>query len=172
MVNRANARSWGRKPLGNVRPSHPRVLGSPERGAIGVDQKARLLGAMLPRESEERRERRSGSCRGAILAHRNSGSVEGTSIRRKSPPFAGRCRKRVSAGLRKANGSLQPLRDAKPATRVLGSNDEEGRSPSCESFTHELSTRATATSVAEVRLFTLRSTSASKRGGDRGLPLG
>jgi len=172
MVNRANAVSWGRKPLGNVRPSHPRVLGSPERGAAGADPKARPPGAMLPRESAERRERGSGSCRGAILAHRNSGSVESTSIRRKAPLFAERCRKRVSAGLRKTDGSLQPLRRAIPATRVLESSDEEGRSHPCESLAHELSTRARATSVAQVRLFTLRSTSAAQRGGDRGLPLG
>lgn len=172
MVNRANARSWGRKPLGNVRSSHPRVLGSPERGAAGADQKARLPGAMLPHESEERRERESGSRAGSNPRSRNSGSVESTSIRRKASLFAGRCRKRVSAGLCQADGSLQPLRRAKPATRVLGSNDEEGRSHSCESFAHELSTRTIATSVASVRLFTLRSTSVAQRDGDRGLLLG
>jgi len=42
---------------------------------------------------------------------------------------------------------LQPLRRTNPATRVLGSNHEEGRSPSGESFARALSTRATATPV-------------------------
>jgi hypothetical protein len=47
---------------------------------------------------------------------------------------------------------LQPFHRTDPATRVLGSNHEEGRSPSGESFARVLSTRATATSVAKAWL--------------------
>jgi len=80
--------------------------------------------------------------RGAILERRGSEMVESASARRKSAPFAGRRRKRVSAGSCATEGCLQPLRHGESATRVLGSNHEEGRSPSGESFARALSTRA------------------------------
>jgi hypothetical protein len=79
------------------RPTRRGVLGSPERGASGVEQKARLPGAMLLHESEGRRERESGPRTGEILVRRGSEAVKSTSTRRKSSPFAGRRRKRVSA---------------------------------------------------------------------------
>jgi hypothetical protein len=63
---------------------------------------------MLPHESGGRRERESGSRRGAILACRSSESVESTSTRRKSPLFAERRRKRVSTGVCNAKESPAP----------------------------------------------------------------
>lgn len=73
---------------------------------------------------------------------RSSRTVESTSTRRKSSLFAEGWRKQVSAGSCAMNGVSSPFVSPSPVTRVLGSNDEEGSSHSCEPFTHELSTRA------------------------------
>lgn len=94
------------------------MLGSPERGAVGADTKARLSGAMSRHESAGRRERGRARARGEILGARGSEAAEGTLIRRQSLLFAGRRRKRISADSSYGERTLQPSHRGGPATRV------------------------------------------------------